>query len=83
MNKVQIAYNLDNPHEKIAFERAIKSTDLALVLWEILKNKRESIFDQIKTSKLELTAYDGVEFVYEEIFDLLEKYELDLNKLII
>ena len=83
MDKIQIEYDLDDPHEKMAFERAIKSTDLTLVLWEILKNKRESIFNQIKSSKLELSAYDGVEFVYEEIFDLLEKYEIDLNKLII
>ena len=43
MNRVTIKYDLDNKHESVAFERAIRSTDLALILWEILKNRKTAV----------------------------------------
>jgi hypothetical protein len=82
MNQVTINYDLDDEYESVAFERAIRSTDLALILWEILKNRKTSITNKINSANIELSAHDGAEFVYDEIYELLRQYEIDINKLI-
>lgn len=82
MNRVTIKYDLDNKHESVAFERAIRSTDLALILWEILKNRKTAITNKINSANVELSAHDGAELVYDEIYELLQQYEIDIDKLI-
>ena len=82
MNQVTIKYDLDDFYEELAFERAIRSTDLALILWEILKNRKTAITNKINSANIELSAHDGVEFVYDEIYELLRQYEIDIDKLI-
>lgn len=82
MNQVTIKYDLDDKYESIAFERAIRSTDLALILWEILKNRKTAITNKINSANVELSAHDGAEFVYDEIYELLRQYEIDIDKLI-
>jgi hypothetical protein len=47
MATVTIEYDLENPEDSSAFNRAVKATDMALALWEITKEKkirREDIF---------------------------------------
>lgn len=82
MNRVTIKYDLDNKHESVAFERAIRSTDLALILWEILKNRKTAVTNKINSANVELSAHDGAELVYDEIYELLRQYEIDIDKLI-
>lgn len=82
MNQVTIKYDLDDFYEELAFERAIRSTDLALILWEILKNRKTAITNKINSANVELSAHDGAEFVYDEIYELLRQYEIDIDKLI-
>lgn len=82
MNRVTIKYDLDNKHESVAFERAIRSTDLALILWEILKNRKTAVTNKINSANVELSAHDGAELVYDEIYELLQQYEIDIDKLI-
>ena len=82
MNRVTIKYDLDNKHESVAFERAIRSTDLALILWEILQNRKTAVTNKINSANVELSAHDGAELVYEEIYELLRQYEIDIDKLI-
>jgi len=82
MNQVTIKYDLDDFYEELAFERAIRSTDLALILWEILKNRKTAITNKINSANVELSAHDGAELVYEEIYELLRQYEIDIDKLI-
>ena len=82
MNQVTIKYDLDDFYEELAFERAIRSTDLALILWEILKNRKTAVTNKINSATVELSAHDGAEFVYDEIYELLRQYEIDIDKLI-
>ena len=47
MATVTIEYNLEDPEDSSAFNRAVKATDMALALWEITREKkirREDIF---------------------------------------
>ena len=39
--KVIIEYNLDNPESKKAHLRVVKSTDMAIILFEILNNVKK------------------------------------------
>lgn len=82
MNQVTINYDLDDEYESVAFERAIRSTDLALILWEILKNRKTAVTNKINSANIELSAHDGAEFVYDEIYELLQQYEINIDKLI-
>jgi len=84
MKKTSIEYDLSNDVEVLAFERALKSNDMAMVLWEILKNVRVNAEARaaVLSEKKNITSYDGIQFVYDEIYRLLHEYEIDIKNLI-
>jgi hypothetical protein len=45
--KAILEYNTSNVDEKKELNRAIKSTDMALVLWELKYNSRDNIIEKI------------------------------------
>lgn len=84
MSKTSLEYDLTNDIEVLAFERALKSNDMAMVLWEILKNVRVNAEARaaVLSEKKNITSYDGIQFVYDEIYRLLDEYEIDVKNLI-
>lgn len=78
----KLEFDLDNPDDKIAHMRCIKSTDMAIVLFEIvhnLKNKLESRFESQPQPRDE---FDGIEETFSEIYKLMDEHGINLNKLI-
>ena len=76
--KATLEFNLDDPDDKKAHLRCVKSLDMSIVLFEILTNLRKS-FNNHNGSQ---DYSDGVEDVFQSIGDLLEIHGIVIDDLI-
>ena len=69
--KAKLIFNLEDVDDQVAFQRCSKSLDMALALWDF-SNKLRSI-----------EKYGGgEEDIHQEFYDILEKYNLNIENLI-
>lgn len=82
--KATIEYNLDDHGEGKAHLRAIKSTEMALVLWEIRNNLFNELESEIEANKggQKAVRYDQLNQVYKKITELMEFHNINLDELI-
>ena len=81
--KATLSYNLNDPDDRLAHMRAVKSLDMASALFDItrnLRNKIENRFENIDNSNNDV--FDGVEEVFNEIYNILRDNNLDIDELI-
>jgi hypothetical protein len=80
MSTAELTYNLKDENDYKAFQRAIKSNDMALMLWDLYINRRAEVYNKIESlevSEERLTGmYEGVTEVYELITELLDSYNI-------
>lgn len=88
-----LLYNLDQPDDKEAHLRAIKSTDLALALFDIrekLFKLHETVQDSFYTERESNTEQVSIENrflakmeqVQEILVQALEKYDINLDEML-
>jgi hypothetical protein len=85
MAKAILEFDLNDPDDQMAFKRASKSLDMAIVLFEIQNNFRKSCMRGLEAKEefgLKLDAFDGVNFVLEELFKLLDEHNIDTDEII-
>ncbi len=78
--KANLEFNLDDPDDSMAFDRASKSLDLCLALWDfnsklrgLLKYPKEGISDE---------AYSTIETIQDEFQTCLSDHGIVLDRLI-
>ena len=80
MSTAELTYNLKDENDLKAFQRAIKSNDMALMLWDLYINRRAEVYNKIESLDLSnerITGmHEGVTEVYELITELLEQYNI-------
>ena len=80
MSIAELTYNLEDENDSKAFQRAIKSNDMALMIWDLYINRRAEVYNKIESLDLSnerITGmYEGVTEVYELITELLEQYNI-------
>lgn len=81
MAKAILEFDLNEHDDSMAHLRAIKSLDMALVLWEIAHNTKKGIFNEIEFNNL--TAYDAVEKVFQKLWDEMYDRGINLDNLIV
>jgi hypothetical protein len=81
MAKAILEYDLNDSDDAMAHLRAIKSLDMALVLWEMAYNAKKRIHNQIEFEKLD--AYDAVDKVFEALWEDLNERGINLDQLIV
>lgn len=82
MAKAILEFDLDNPDDRMAHFRAVKSTDMANVLFELTHNlKRDCVSDVEDEPKL--TKQGAVELVFKRMYELLESHNIQIDELII
>lgn len=81
MAKATLEFNLNDPDDSRAHMMAVKSLDMALVLWEMAHNTKKSIHNQIEFNKLD--AYDAVDKVFEKLWEEMNDHGINLDNLII
>jgi hypothetical protein len=81
MAKAKIEYDLNDVDDVYAHKRAVKSLDMALVLWEITHNTKKGL--EWKMEGKEMDKYDALEMVYEKIYEIMSEHNVDLDDLIV
>ena len=81
--KATLSYNLNDPDDRMAHLRAVKSLDMASALFDItrnLKNKIDNRYEDIDNTNNDV--FDGIDSVIEEIYNILEDNNIDIDELI-
>ena len=82
MAKAILEFNLTDPDDAMEFERVVKATDMALVLWQLVFNAKKQIFNEIEFEKIE-SPYDAIDKFYERLYEELDDHGLNMDKLIV
>lgn len=77
--KATLEFNLDEPDEEMAYQRCIKSKDMAMALWEITHNTKKNL-----EYTLESTAdkFETLELVFDKIYEILKDNNINTEQLI-
>jgi hypothetical protein len=81
MAKAKIEYDLNDIDDSYAHRRAIKSLDMALVLWEITHNTKKGL--EWSMEGKEMDKYDALEMVFEKIYEIMSEHNVSLDDLIL
>ena len=77
--KAKLTFDLSNQDDKVEFERVNSSIAMACALFDILR-LRKSLSNQFDGK--EGDALDGIAVMANEIGEIMEKYNLDIDRLI-
>ena len=77
--KAILEFNLDEPEDKEAHLRAIKSLDMMMALWDIEQYFRA----QIKYNEnLTEDAYDALDKARQEFYDIMQRHNISTDELL-
>lgn len=79
--KATLEFNLDNPDERMEHMRCVKSTDMAIVLFEIQYNLKKRIESHLERNAF--NKYDAMEYIFDEINKELHEAGININEIII
>ena len=77
--KAKLTFDLDDIDDKMAHERCVKATDMALVLWEIMTNSYRGLTNGYDEDD---SYHKGVDAVYEKLRELMEEHDINPHNLI-
>ena len=77
--KAKLEFDLDDVDDRMAHLRCVKSTDMALVLWEMSLNMRKRVTSGYDEKD---DFYRGVDVVFERYNELMQEHNLDPEELI-
>ena len=79
--KATLEFNLDDVDDMVAHMRAVQSTNMALVLWELIHNTKRNIEREIESKDLD--GYAVLDLVYEKLNTELNDQGINIDKLIV
>lgn len=77
--RAKLTFDLNDLDDKMAHERCVKATDMALVLWEIMTNSYRGLTNGYDE---EDGYHKGVDAVYEKLRELMEEHDINPHNLI-
>jgi hypothetical protein len=80
MPKANIKFDLNDPDDVMAHMRAVKSTDMALALWDITHNTKKGL--EWSMEGKEMDKYEALEMVFDKIYEILEEHNIKMDDLI-
>lgn len=80
MAKAKVIFDLNDSDDVMSHRRFLQSTDMALALWDIKNNLRS----KLKHPPEGITdgEYELIEKIQTEFFEILENYDLNIDRLI-
>jgi len=81
MAKGILEFDLNDMDDSRAHLRAVKSLDMALVLWEMAHNTKKGIQNEIEFK--ELSAYDAVDRIFGKFWEEMNERGINLDELIV
>ncbi len=80
MAKAKIEYDLNDPDDRMAHFRAVKSLDMAGALWDITHNTKKGLEWSLEGK--EIDKYDVLELVFDKIYEILEEHNIYTDELL-
>jgi hypothetical protein len=80
MAKAKIEYDLNDPDDRMAHFRAVKSLDMAGALWDITHNTKKGLEWSLEGK--EIDKYDVLELVFDKIYEILEEHNINTDELL-
>ena len=77
--KAKLEFDLDDFDDKMAHDRCVRATDMALVLWELSTNSYRGLTNGHSEDD---SFHKGVDAVYEKLRELLEEHNINPHSLI-
>lgn len=75
-----LEFDLNDFDDRMAHERCVKATDLALVLWELTHNSYRGLTNGYDEDD---GYHKGVDAVYDRLRELLDEHGVTIDKLIV
>jgi hypothetical protein len=88
MAKAILEFDLNDPDDSMAHLRAVKSTDMAMAIWEIVYNTKKRLEYKIENDETHpgpagpLNSYDVLDLVYKQIWESLDEHGIKIDELI-
>ncbi len=83
--KAIIEFNLDDSDDSHSYYQMNKASDMASALWEIMYNTKKKLEYEIDDydgkKEKEMTAYDMLDRVYEEFWEIIKENDINVDKL--
>jgi hypothetical protein len=76
--KAILEFDLDDADDRMAHLRCIKSTGMALVLWDLYMNGRKQLGRELNAEP----DADPIDLMFNKMNELIEEHNIDLNELI-
>jgi hypothetical protein len=80
--KAKLHYDLNDPNDRMAHMRAVKSLDMASALFDITRNLRKHVERKFENDDKEYDVFDGVQEVFDRIHEILGDNNIDIDELI-
>lgn len=80
--KAVLEFDLNDPDDRMAHLRAIKSLDMTIALFEIQANLKKRCERIAESKEGNLDVYDGIELVFQHISELMYDNGIIIDDLI-
>ena len=80
--KATLSYNLNDPDDRMAHMRAVKSLDMASALFEITRNLKKQVERRFEDETIEHDSFDVIQEVFDRIYEILGDNNIDIDELI-
>ena len=80
MATATLTFDLNEPDDVLAHLRCVKSTDMAIAIWEIIHNTKKGL--EWSMEGKEMDKYDALEMVYEKIHEIFGEHNIRTDELI-
>ena len=80
--KATLSYNLNDPDDRMAHMRAVKSLDMASALFEITRNLKKQVERRFEDETIEYDSFDVIQEVFDRIHEILGENNIDIDELI-
>ena len=78
--KAILEFNL--PEDNTEYLATVKAMDMANFIFELVYNTRKGLINQLNDSITSQFEQDGIEIVFEKIYELLQHHNIDIDELI-
>jgi hypothetical protein len=77
--KATLEFNLDDSDDEMAYQRCIKSKDMAMALWEITHNTKKNLEYTLESTA---SKFESLEVIFDKIYEILRDNKIDIEQLI-
>lgn len=78
-----LKYDLNDPEDRMAHMRAVKSSDMACALFEITRNLKRKLEHRFESKPQDdRDEFDGLDEAFREIQGYMEEFNINVDELI-